>query len=324
MVKPLKKTNLYQMAKDIKANVEKNYTIPTKLTYDGINYYQLEFAYAMAYGLHHLKTDFTIPNFDAFKNPYGDKIDETISLLECKNQAKRVYNHIIKNAEVPNRVLVKGTKNYFIDIRHWIYYIAKMLVYYDEHKDLPLTCKFDSKAFEKPPAPSKKKYGHSKKSGCENMGQNNDYYCACHSLQEVFRNLTGVVINQSTIASVCGTTTAGTGHAGMNSCVAWFNKKYGYNLKVEWKNFSELGWNGIKDIINSNNKDCIIHNNYRDRWGHYETINGVYDNINVQNSLGDTCSYGCFCGYIEYRTKREFESYINGISQKSVMVITND
>ena len=28
---------------------------------------------------------------------------------------------------------------------------------------------------------------------------------ACHSLQEVFRNLTGIVVPQSTIASVAGT-----------------------------------------------------------------------------------------------------------------------
>jgi len=30
-----------------------------------------------------------------------------------------------------------------------------------------------------------KKYGHSNKKGCDNMGQNTSYYCACHSFQEV-------------------------------------------------------------------------------------------------------------------------------------------
>ena len=170
-----------------------------------------------------------------------------------------------------------------------------------------------------------KKYGHATSSGCDNRGQNNGYYCGCHSLQEVIRNLTGKVIKQSTIASIAGTTTDGTDHQGLNTVIAWFNKKYGYNLKVEWKNFSELGWSGIKKIVDSTNQDCVIHNLYRNQWGHYEVINKVTDgNIKVQNSLGDKCSSGCYCGYVEDRTPAEFRSYISGISQKSVMVITNE
>ena len=170
-----------------------------------------------------------------------------------------------------------------------------------------------------------KKYGHATKHGCDNMGQNNGHNCGPHGLQEVIRNLTGKVIPQKTIAAVCGTTSDGTDHQGLATFVAWFNKKYGFNLKVEWKNFSELGWSGIKKIVDSTNKDCIIHNNYRNRWGHYEVINKVSDgNIKVQNSLGDYCSGSCYCGYVEDRTPAEFKSYINGISQKSVMVITNE
>ena len=98
-------------------------------------------------------------------------------------------------------------------------------------------------------------------------------------------------------------------------------------LSVKWYNFSELGWTGIKKILASKNQDCVIHNLYRRNgdfgYGHYEVVNAVNDaNINVQNSLGNQTCNGCYCGYIEYRTKSEFEYYINGISQKSVMVIT--
>ena len=176
-----------------------------------------------------------------------------------------------------------------------------------------------------PYTPPAKKHGHATSHGCDNMGQNNGHNCGPHSMQEVIRNLTGKVIPQKTIAAVCGTTSDGTDHAGLNTFIAWFNKKYGFNLKSEWKNFSELGWNGIKKIVDSNNKDCIIHNNYRNRWGHYEVVNKVSDNnIKVQNSLGDYCSGSCYCGYVEDRTPAEFRSYINGISQKSVMVITNE
>ena len=172
-------------------------------------------------------------------------------------------------------------------------------------------------------APSKK-YGHSTRSGCDNMGQNNGYYCGCHSLQEVFRNLYNIVVPQKTIAGWCGTTTDGTSHEGLNNGVANFNKKYNKNLKVSWKNFSELGWDGIKKIVNSTNQDCIIHNLYRNQWGHYEVVNNISSNINVQNSLGDKCNAGCYCGYIEYRTQSEYHSYINGISQKSIMILTKE
>ena len=314
------------MSKDIKEYVEKNYDLPVKLTYDGINYFQLEMAYTMAYGLHHLNaSNFTIPNFNKATNPKGVEIHQNVKVNEVKDGCKRVYNHIIKYNEVPSSVLVKADKNYPIHIKLWIYCIAKTIVYYTNNKQLPLQVYYDSNAFIKPqPKPTKKKYGHSKEHCCDDIGQNTPYYCACHSLQEVFRNLTNIVVPQSTIASVCGTTTSGTGHQGMNTCVAWFNKKYGYNLKVEWFNFSDLGWNGIKNIINSNDKDCIVHNLYRLSDGHYEVINKIYDDYcDVQNSLGSKCSNGCYYGYVEERYLSTFRSYINGISQKSIMVITN-
>lgn len=178
------------------------------------------------------------------------------------------------------------------------------------------------------PKPAKKKYGHSTEHCCEDMGQNNGHYCACHSLQEVFRNLTDIVVPQGTIAGWAGTTSAGTGHQGIRTAIAKFNNKYDKNLKIEEKSFSDVGWSEIRDILNSNDKDCIIHNWYRrgtnDGGGHYEVVNAVYDDtVNVQNSLGSRCSNGCYYGYIEYRTKSTFEYYINGISQKSIMVITN-
>ena len=69
---------------------------------------------------------------------------------------------------------------------------------------------------------------------------------------------------------------------------------------------------------------------YRDKYGcnsaqGIQFINKVYDNYcEVQNSLGNTCSNGCYYGYVEERSLSTFRSYINGISQKSVMVITNE
>lgn len=324
-MKPLTKDNFHRMCRDIKDYVEKNYDLPVKLTYNGIDYYQIEMAYAMAYGLYHLKSDFNIPNFGKWRNLKGEHINVNVKLNEIKDQCRRVYNHILNNEEAPSSVLVKADKNYLISTKVWIYCIAKTVVYNDTNKQLPLQTLYNSDAFNKPaPKPTVKKYGHATEPCCDDRGQNTPYYCAPHSLQEVFRNLTDIVVPQSTIASWAGTTSGGTGHNGMDTAVVAFNRKYDKNLKTEWKHFSELGWNGLKDIVTSNNKDCIIHNLYRNSDGHYEVINNVGSDINVQNSLGSRCSHGCYYGYIEYRSRSEFQSYINGISQKSVMVVTNE
>lgn len=168
-----------------------------------------------------------------------------------------------------------------------------------------------------------KKYGRSSKTGCDNRGQNNGYYCGPHMIQEIIRNLTGKVISQKTLASVIGTTSSGSDHNGLNTAIAWFNKKYGYNLSVEWKNFSDVGWNGIKKILESKNQDCGIHELYRDTYGHYTNYDKVYDNtVDVHNSLGNKCSGSCYCGYTENRSKSDARRYVSGISQKSVMIVT--
>lgn len=324
-MKPLTKDNFHRMCRDVKDYVEKNYDLPVKVTYNGVDYYQIEMAYAMAYGLYHLKSDFNIPNFGKWRNLKGEHINVNVKLNEIKDQCRRVYNHILNNEEAPSSVLVKADKNYLISTKVWIYCIAKTVVYNDVNGQLPLQTLYNSDAFNKPaPKPTVKKYGHATEPCCDDMGQNNGVYCGPHSMQEVIRNLTGKVIPQATLASWAGTTSGGTGHYGIETAIAKAAKQLGVNLNVKWYHFSELGWSGIKEIINSNNKDCIIHNLYRNQWGHYEVINNVGSDINVQNSLGNTCSRGCYNGYIEYRDRREFESYISGISQKSVMVVTNE
>lgn len=326
MSKYISNKNIFQMARDFKKYVESNKKVPFKFTYDGVEFTTNEMQDILTYALLFPKTSgVKADTYNWCKEANGDNIVEDIYIDDYLNQAQRVRNYILSKGQVPNNVqTVKSKKRVNIDL--YTYCVAKILVWYTDHGNtLPNYCTYDYRALSGSPSPSPSptsKYGHATKSGCDNMGQNNGYYCGCHSLQEVFRNLTGIVVPQSTIASWAGTTTSGTGHYGLDTAVAKFNSKYGKNLKVQWYNFSELGWDGINRIIKSNNQDCIIHNLYRNQWGHYEVVNGVSNNITVQNSLGSTCSQGCYCGYIEYRSQAEFRSYINGISQKSVMVIT--
>ena len=323
MVKKITNKNLFKMAQDFKDYVEAGKGIPYKFTYDGTTYYTLEMTWAFLYGIFHLKSSFEIPNFQWPKNATGDNIIEEIGIDDYKQQCKTVYNYISKNKQVPNYVTtIKSRKKVNIDL--FTYCMAKSLVYYKSHGDLPKTCKYDYKAIIPSKKSAKRKYGRSTKSGCDNRGQNNGVYCGPHMAQEIVRNLTGIVVPQSTIASVMGTTSAGTGHSGIETFFAWFNRKYGYNLQLTWKNFSDIGWSGVKEIIESNDRDIGAHELYRDQWGHYTNFDAVYGStIDVHNSLGSYCG-SCYCGYTENRSKSTAERYMNGISQKSVLIVKNN
>lgn len=280
-----------------------------------------KWTYYFAQAILHPKQNITrIGSFDKAPKPHGHTFNKVkiykADYLKC---AKQLIQFVEKNKKLRNYL---DWNNKHIRVRDYAYNLAKILVYYDDHKVLPSYNTIDTGVWNKTVL---KKYGHATKPCADNRGQNNGYFCGCHSLQEVFRNLTNIIVPQSTIASVCGTTEDGTDHDGLNTGVAWFNRKYGKNLSVKWYNFSELGWNGIIKIINSSNQDCVIHNLYRNQWGHYEVINKVYDDYcDVQNSLGDYCDYPSYYGYVEERYLSTFRSYISGISQKSVMVITNE
>lgn len=154
------------------------------------------------------------------------------------------------------------------------------------------------------------------KQGCSGLGQCTPYYCACNSLQQSFYRLTGILVNESTIAEWAGTTSSGTDHTGINTAVAAFNKKYNKQIVIEWYNFSELGWSGIETLMKQG--ALFFHLLYRNQYGHYEPIKSIGDELKILNSLGDRCNYPAYCGYIETRTKATQKSYISGISQKSV------
>lgn len=169
--------------------------------------------------------------------------------------------------------------------------------------------------------PSSKLHDYMTNQGCSGMGQCTGYYCACNSLQQSFYRLTGIKVDESTIAKWAGTTTSGTSHDGIRSAVAMFNKKYGKNVKITWYNFSELSWDKIKTMISKG--AVFFHLLYRDQWGHYEVIKSVGDDLKILNSLGSNCGGSTYCGYIETRSKSTQKRYISGISQKSVAYLYN-
>lgn len=168
-----------------------------------------------------------------------------------------------------------------------------------------------------------KLYDYHTKQGGGYLGQKTGYSCGPHSLMQCIYRLTGIDVSESTLMSVCGTTSNGTGHSGLETGIAWFNRTYNQNIKIKWMNFSELGsdsnarFSKMQELINNGALFC--HLLYRDKYGHYEVPKGVSgNNIVILNSLGEYCNYPAYCGYIENRSKNAQTSYINGISQKSI------
>lgn len=168
------------------------------------------------------------------------------------------------------------------------------------------------------------KHGYHYNSGCGRLGQCTAYDCGPHALMQSYYNLTGIDVSEKTLMEICGTTTSGTGHSGLETGLAWLNRKYGTNISIEWKNFSDLGWDGLKKILDSNDTTMFWHELYRNQWGHYSLADKIYSDIlNVLNSLGSRCNYPAYCGYQELRSKSTQESYWKGISQKSIAILKN-
>ena len=137
--------------------------------------------------------------------------------------------------------------------------------------------------------------------------------------------MTGKDLSEMTVASWAGTTSSGTGHDGLQAAVKTFNSKYGYSIKMTWYNFSDCTKTQIGQWMANPKTAIFFHIYYRNRWGHYELpyyIDVNSSSLKVANSLGDRASGGGYLGYIETRTWANQKSYISGISQKSVCVLS--
>ena len=318
-----KKEDILSISNTVYDYFRKNKNYPKSVKIKGIDYTIQESTYLMC----SLITSIDTNNIDKIKvggasAPTGDRINREVTRNTYIDMCTRCKTYILENNSLPNYVTVDGVQKCSIIL--FMLQISKILTSYKQNKNLPAKILINSNDLKETKTITKK-YGRSKETGCDNRGQNNGYFCAPHMVQEIIRNLTGKVINQSTLAGWMGTTTDGTDHNGISTAFAVFNRKYGYNLTWEWRNFNEIGWSGLKKILESDNQDAGIHELYRNEWGHYTNFDKIYTNsVDVHNSLGSKCNKGCYCGYTENRTKSEAQSYISGISQKSVLIVTKN
>lgn len=299
-------------SKEIKANVEKDYKLGV---YEQWGYY-------IAKAIIKPYTD--IPrnkSMGVAPKPVGDKVKMRIPKNDYVKLAKDLIYFVEKKNRMRNYLDYKGKR---IRCRLYVYMFSKILVYYAEHKELPNYVDINYRVFYKPEV--KKLYDYLTDEGCSGMGQCTPYYCGPNSLQQCFYRLTGIHVSESTIAEIVGTTSDGSDHDGLNTAVAWFNREYNKNIKINWYNFNDLGsndnerWSKMSSLIKEGAVFC--HLLYRDEWGHYEVPKSIGDDLEILNSLGDYCDYPAYCGYIETRSKSTQKRYIQGISQKSIAVLS--
>lgn len=323
------KKNINILAAQLVSYTKKNKKLPKSISINKIKYTYPEMGYIFPKFINNLNKDVNNIKVATAPKASGESVDLTIKEKDYKKIAKSLTDFIEKNKRLPNYITFDGKK---IKQRVFIYSFAKIIVFYDINKRLPSTCTFKTsevtKASEsKSSTNNNSLHEYLTSQGCSGMGQCTPYNCADNSLQQCFYRLTGILVDESSIASVAGTTTSGTDHEGINTAIVWFNRKYNQNIKITWKNFSDLGssaserWATLNNYIKKGALFC--HLKYRNTWGHYEVPKAVNDStVTILNSLGNKCTSVAYCGYIETRSKSDQLSYINGISQKSIAILT--
>ena len=246
----------------------------------------------------------------------------------------------------------------------YLYAISKIVLFIDKNKKLPNYCNFNKsfssnaqKVTSTVKKEVKKSTSSSKKTNtCSNpytsspnlpeseRGQDTSYGCANNGEQEALYKLTGKIFKESELAKLSATTTKGTSHSGINTCIAAIAKKLGIKLTVKWVNFSSLGkttderFEALGKIICKSNKAVITHIAYMSGgevpfnkdgvwYGHYEpikSINTKTKTVKVLNSLGYKKASGGYKGHIQDRSFKVEASYLANTSggQPSICIIT--
>ena len=341
------KTDIIQEAVEVKHFIETNKKLPKYCTIQGNQYSPYTVAYLISRTISNLKADtFNVKAIGKSNQGFSTKLSENCSKTTYLDMISRFNDYCNKNNRIPAYVVTIRNK---ADFTTYLYGMCKILNYYKQNKTLPKTCLFTSSYIDVNKKEATKTKTEASKStssnsnnevytssphytntGCNNLGQCTSYYCGVHSVHQVLRKFGITKYNENKLASWAGTTTAGTNHQGILTAIS---KASNGKLQAKWINFSSLGDNtsarfkALGKLISQKDTDCIIHNLYRLKYGHYETIHKI-DHTNktvyVLNSLGDKCGTTSYCGYIEKRSYSEFATYIANTpaNQPSICLIT--
>ena len=155
--------------------------------------------------------------------------------------------------------------------------------------------------------------------------QSTNYYCLPVSVMQAVYELTGIDLSQSWLAKIMGTTTAGTGHQGVAKALTEVNKKYKLNLKHEWKNFSDIGWDKLAQYVKNPDVAIIIHGGWAElgTWnfeaGHYYTLACINPSKKYAYEI-----YSLQGASLQKRSFDYLRASMNYISHPSICVITKN
>ena len=354
--------NIINEATEIKTFIEKNKKLPKYCTIQGNQCTPYTVAYLISRTIANLKADtFNVKAIGKSNQGFSAKLSENCSKTTYLDMIGRFNEYCSKNGRVPAYVITIRNK---ADFTTFLYGICKIIVYYKENKALPKTCLFTSSYIDvnkkeatktqnkqKPSTSTSKKtnncvnpYTSSPNLPESERGQNTSYGCANNGEQEALYKLTGKIFKESELAKLSGTTTTGTDHSGINTCIAAIAKKLGIKLTVKWVNFSSLGktvderFEALGKIICQSNKAVITHIAYMSGgedlfdkdgvwYGHYEpikSINTKTKTVKVLNSLGYKKANGGYKGHIQDRSFKVEASYLANTpgGQPAICIIT--
>ena len=345
----MKRSSILNEATEIKKFIESNRKLPNYCTVEGNQLSIYSTSYLISRAIANLnKNSVGLVAVKKPSNLVSWAVDLKVMRDDYLDMIKRFNSYCREHKQVPSYIVTKanGTK---IGYELFVYCLSKIANYYKENKALPNYCLFNSREFTNTAKTTTKTKKDNTKStssnannevytssphytntGCNNLGQCTSYYCGVHSVHQVLRKFGITKYNENKLAGWAGTTTAGTNHQGILTAIA---KASNGTLQAKWINFSSLGDNTnarfkkLGELISQKDTDCIIHNLYRLKYGHYETIHKI-DHTNktvyVLNSLGNKCGTTSYCGYIEKRTYTEYAKYIANTpaNQPSVCLIT--
>jgi hypothetical protein len=144
-----------------------------------------------------------------------------------------------------------------------------------------------------------------------------DYICAIISCYHVIYELTGKDLNINDMINWAWgnwTNENGTGHDGVKAILNHFAPE----LQIEWRNFSNVGMNGLDEIMNNRCQAVIWHYLYQNTYGHFSSVLSACHGpcqIEIIGSLPSQAG----------RTKYDFETTWNwsmGISQPTIGIVT--
>lgn len=344
MVK-VKVSSIIREATEIKKFTEKEKSLPKTCTLDDgqvFNIYDMSFMMANVL----LNTHVEMWNFNKGIQGYNvkkytDKLNNVkVSESRYMDMASRFVSYSKKNNRVPSNILVTGEIG-GSSFELFTYCLAKILTFFKQNHTLPKYCLFNKADI----TPNTKTTTNTKKTAktstsnkpkntnCTNpyvskphltttktgLGQNYHWDCSANSVQQALYKLSGKTIKEDALIKVGGVTTKGVGHEGINTMIAWFNKKYKTNYQVKWINFSSLAdtrdkrFEELGKIICKPDNAVITHIGYSNAggkigsqvFGHYEVLDKINTKtkyVRALNSLGNQMNKNAFYGHLQDRS----------------------